>query len=140
MIAHHAAIARTLGEQLLLPNEVLNALGAAYERWDGRGWPGKLAGENVPLAARIAQVAEYVEVANRMGGVDAVKKLARSRRGGQFDPAIADLLETEAGKLLSGIDSVAVWEAVIAAEPALAVVVSGERFHAALRAIANSST
>src|SRR3954469_22131611 len=46
MIAHHAAIARSLGEQLELPGEVLAALGAAYERWDGRGWPGRLEGED----------------------------------------------------------------------------------------------
>ena len=50
MIAHHAAIARTMAEQLALPDEVLEAIGAAYERWDGRGWPGELEGEEVPLA------------------------------------------------------------------------------------------
>src|SRR5437867_7548356 len=38
MISHHAALARTLGEQLGLTDEVLAALGAAYEQWDGRGW------------------------------------------------------------------------------------------------------
>ena len=95
MIEHHAAIARKLGEQLALPDAVLEALGAAYERWDGRGWPGDLEGEQVPLAARIAQVAEYVEVANRVGGVEAAKQLARERRGKQFDPALADLVEAE---------------------------------------------
>jgi HD-GYP domain-containing protein (c-di-GMP phosphodiesterase class II) len=137
MIAHHAAIARALGEQLALPDAVLEALGAAYERWDGRGWPGELKGEAVPLASRIAQVAEYVEVANRMGGVAAVKDLARGWRGRQFDPAIADLLDAEGDVLLSGLDAVAVWDAVIDAEPALAVVLSGERFDAALQAIAN---
>jgi hypothetical protein len=52
MIAHHAAMARSLGEQLALPSEVLEALGAAYERWDGRGWPGLLKGQDIPLAAR----------------------------------------------------------------------------------------
>ena len=30
MIEHHAAIARSMGEQLALPEEVLEALGAAY--------------------------------------------------------------------------------------------------------------
>src|ERR1700690_1127501 len=45
MIAHHAAIARILGEQLGLPGEVLEALCGAYEQWDGRGWPGQLKGE-----------------------------------------------------------------------------------------------
>jgi hypothetical protein len=48
MINHHAAMARTLGEQLGLPDEVLEALGAAYEQWDGRGWPGKRKGADIP--------------------------------------------------------------------------------------------
>jgi HD-GYP domain-containing protein (c-di-GMP phosphodiesterase class II) len=137
MIAHHAAIARALGEQLSLPDDVLQAVGAAYERWDGRGWPGELKGEDVPLAARIAQVAEYIEVANRVGGIEAVKRLARDWRGGQFDPALADLLEAEGDVLLSGLDTVAVWDAVVDAEPALAVMLSGQRLDAALEAIAS---
>src|SRR3954454_16425700 len=137
MIDHHAAIARTMAEQLALPDAVLEAIEAAYERWDGRGWPGELEGEDVPLPSRIAQVAEVVEGADRMGGVEAAKELARDRRGGHFDPALADLVETEGDVILSGLDSVAVWDAVIEAEPALAVVLSGERFDAALAAIAN---
>jgi HD-GYP domain-containing protein (c-di-GMP phosphodiesterase class II) len=116
---------------------VLEALGAAYERWDGRGWPGELKGEEVPIASRLAQLAEFVEVANRLGGTDAARELARERRGDQFDPALADLVETEADVILSGLDEVGTWEAVIQAEPALAVVLSGERFDAALLAIAN---
>jgi HD-GYP domain-containing protein (c-di-GMP phosphodiesterase class II) len=137
MIDHHAALARTLGEQLEMPPDVLTAIGAAYERWDGRGWPGELDGEQVPLGARIAQVAEYVEVANRVGGVPAVKELAREHRGEQFDPALSDLLLNEADVLLSGLDGIGTWDAVIDAEPALAVVLAGERFDRALLAIAN---
>jgi HD-GYP domain-containing protein (c-di-GMP phosphodiesterase class II) len=137
MIEHHAAIARTMAEQLSLPNGVLEAVGAAYERWDGRGWPGDLEGEGVPVASRLAQVAEFVEVANRMGGVEAAKELARERRGEHFDPALSDLVEAEGDVILSGLESVGVWDSVIEAEPALAVMLSGERFDAALAAIAN---
>jgi response regulator RpfG family c-di-GMP phosphodiesterase len=86
MINHHAAMARTLGEQLGLPDEVLEALGAAYEQWDGRGWPGKRRGADIPVASRLAQLAEFVEVAHRVGGVEAAKELARRRGGKQFDP------------------------------------------------------
>jgi HD-GYP domain-containing protein (c-di-GMP phosphodiesterase class II) len=136
MIEHHAAIARALGEHLELPAGVLAALAAAYERWDGRGWPGELEGEAVPLPARIAQVAEYVEVAGRVGGAEAAKKLAREWRGRQFDPAVADLVETQADAILSDLADIGAWGAVIEAEPALAVVVSGGRFDAALLAIA----
>jgi hypothetical protein len=60
--------ARALAEQLRLPDDVLDALGAAYEQWDGRGWPGVLKGVDVPVAARLDQLAEYVEVAHRVGG------------------------------------------------------------------------
>ena len=127
MVAHHAAIARSLAEQLALPAEVLEALGAAYERWDGRGWPGRLAKQQVPLAARIAQVAEFTEVANRMGGVEAARHLALERGGKQFDPAVADVVAKKAESILTGLEAVSTWEAVIDGEPALAIVLSGER-------------
>src|SRR5438876_4233119 len=57
MIDQHAAMARALAEQLALPEPVLDALGGDYEPWDGRGWPGALKGERVPVAARLAQLA-----------------------------------------------------------------------------------
>ncbi|HEX3609974.1 MAG TPA: HD domain-containing phosphohydrolase [Solirubrobacterales bacterium] len=137
MIEHHAARARVFGEQLGLPEAVLDALGAAYEQWDGHGWPGDLKGEDVPLASRLSHLGEFVEVAYRVGGIEGAKALARKRAGGQFDPALADLIVEEAEMLLADLDSIGTWEAVIEAEPALAVVLSGERFDAALLAIAN---
>jgi DNA-binding CsgD family transcriptional regulator len=90
----------------------------------------------VPVASRVAQLAEFGEVAHRVGGVPAARELARKRGGRQFDPALADLLCDEADAILGGLDAVATWDAVIAAEPALAVVLAGERFDAALLAIA----
>jgi HD-GYP domain-containing protein (c-di-GMP phosphodiesterase class II) len=137
MLDHHAAIARTMGEQLGLTQGVIDALGSAYEFWDGKGWPGDVGGEDVPLPSRVAQIAEYVEVANRLGGADAVRKLARERRGAQFDPQLCDALDGEGDVILSGLDEVGTWDAVIAAEPALAVVLSGERADEALVALAN---
>jgi len=137
MISHHAAIARVLAEQLELPEAVQVAVGSSYERWDGQGWPGELGGKEVPVAARLALVAEFVEVAYRVGGLAAVKKLARERSGGQFDPAISDLLLDDGAALLAGIESVAAWDAVIGAEQALTLVVTGDKLDAALTALAN---
>jgi HD-GYP domain-containing protein (c-di-GMP phosphodiesterase class II) len=130
-------MARTLGEQLALSDDVLDALGAAYERWDGRGWPGRLAGEQIPIASRLAQLAEFVEVAHRIGGLEAAQQLARKRRGKQFDPTLADLMATDAEIILAGLDTAGTWDAVIDAEPALAIVLADERFDASLAAIAN---
>jgi hypothetical protein len=137
MIAHHASMSRSLAAELGLPEAVLDALAAAYERYDGRGWPGALAGEQVPVASMLAQMAEFIEVAHRLGGLAAAKELARKRRGKQFDPALADLVVAEADIVLAGLDPAGSWDAVIDAEPALAIVLAGERFDAALLAIAN---
>ena len=137
MIAQHAAMARTLADQLGLPNDVQTALTGAYEQWDGNGRPGEVEGEAVPLAARLAQLAEFVEVAHRIGGSDAARTLARSRAGTQFDPALAELVSADGEMILAGLDSVGTWDAVIDAEPALAIMLVGERLDAALLAIAN---
>jgi HD-GYP domain-containing protein (c-di-GMP phosphodiesterase class II) len=137
MINQHAAMTRMLGEQLGLPRETVDALGAAYETWDGRGWPGERKGADVPLAARIAQLAEFIEVAYRAGGVEAAKALARERAHSQFDPRLADLICAEGEMILDGLDDLETWETVIEAEPALAVVLSSDQFDGALLAIAN---
>src|SRR5205823_3373209 len=81
MISQHARLARTLAEQLELPGAVREGVGAAYEQWNGRGWPGTLKAGAIPVAARIAQLAEFMEVAHRVGGVAGATALARRRAG-----------------------------------------------------------
>jgi HD-GYP domain-containing protein (c-di-GMP phosphodiesterase class II) len=137
MISQHAQLAQTLADQLGLSAEIREAIGAAYEQWDGRGWPGKLKAEAVPVAARIAQLAEFMEVAYRVRGVAGAQALARSRSGRQFDPALAKLLCAQADDIFAGLDTVPAWQAVIAAEPALAVDLSAGELDGALTAIAN---
>ncbi len=137
MIEHHAEMARTLAEQLALPDEVADSLGGAYEAWDGRGWPGELSGAEIPVAARLATIAEYIEVANRVGGPAAAGELARKRSGKQFDPELAAIVRDQGETILSGLDSVGTWDAVIDAEPALMVVLDGDQVDSALLAIAN---
>jgi len=136
MVAEHARRARMLAEQLGMPNAVLDALVQSYEQWDGRGWPGDAQGDAIPVAARIATLAEFMEVAHRVGGVDAACDMARKRSGKQFDPGLATLVREHAGEILAGLEGVGTWSAVIDAEPALADVLSGERFDEALEAIA----
>jgi HD-GYP domain-containing protein (c-di-GMP phosphodiesterase class II) len=137
MISQHARLAQTLAEQLELPGQVRAAVGAAYEQWDGRGWPGALQAGAVPVAARIAQLAEFVEVAHRVGGVAGATALARRRAGRQFDPALAALFCARAEEILGGLEAVPAWRTVIAAEPALAVALTADQLDRALAAIAN---
>ena len=137
MISQHARLARTLAEQLELPGAVREGVGAAYEQWNGKGWPGELKAEAIPVAARIAQLAEFMEVAHRVGGVAGATALARRRAGRQFDPDLAALLCADAAEIFGGLDSAPAWRTVIAAEPALAVELSAEQLDHALEAIAS---
>jgi HD-GYP domain-containing protein (c-di-GMP phosphodiesterase class II) len=137
MVEAHAERARMLGEQLGLSEGVLTALVASYEQWDGKGWPGELKGEEIPLAARLAQLAEFVEVAYRLGGKAGARDMAGKRSGSQFDPNLAALVRDASDEVFEGLETVGNWDAVIGAEPALAIVLSGEGFDGALGAIAN---
>jgi len=136
MIAGHARMARALGEQLGLPDAVLEALARSYERWDGRGYPGELAGEDVPLASRITQLAEFMEVAHRTGGPDAAVDIAHRRSGKQFDPHLVAIVDADREKIFHGIEDDGSWESVIDAEPALASALSADECDRALDAIA----
>jgi HD-GYP domain-containing protein (c-di-GMP phosphodiesterase class II) len=137
MIERHSALARALAERLGLPEAVQEAVGASYEQWDGKGWPGGLAGERIPISSRLSQFAEFVEVAHRLGGVAAAVELAERRTGSQFDPAVTAVLCADPEEILGALDSAQTWSAVIDAEPALRVTLSDEGFDRALLAVAD---
>ena len=54
--------------------------------------PDGLAGEEIPLLARILCLAQTVEIFHADGGVEAARAVARRRRGRWFDPALVDAL------------------------------------------------
>jgi HD-GYP domain-containing protein (c-di-GMP phosphodiesterase class II) len=137
MIAGHAAMAAIFAEQLGLPDAVVDAMGSSYEQWDGKGWPGERRGDEIPVASRVSLLAEYMEVAHRVGGTERAQGLAAERRGAQFDPELADMVITDPAPILDPLDSVHTWDAVIAAEPSLGVSLSDQQFEAALLAVAN---
>jgi HD-GYP domain-containing protein (c-di-GMP phosphodiesterase class II) len=137
MIERHSAMAQSLAAEIGLPISVQEAVAASYEQWDGNGWPGRQAGEAVPVAARISQLAEFVEVAHRSGGVTAAATFARRLGGTQFDPAIAALFSESAEEILAGLDDTTTWDQVIAAEPGLGKPLIGAELDEALGAVAD---
>ncbi len=136
MIARHAQLARSLGEELGLSAGVLEALAGSYERWDGRGWPGQATGSAIPIASRVVQLAEFVEVAHRTGGTSGAVEIAQRRAGKQFDPALVNLLVADVEKVFHGLEDAASWDTVIDAEPSLTPRLSPAECDAALEAIA----
>jgi HD-GYP domain-containing protein (c-di-GMP phosphodiesterase class II) len=69
--------------------------------------------------------------------VDAAVAVARERSGTQFDPALVDVFCADARQVLSGLDAVTAWPAVIGAEPELEIMLSDEELDSALEAIAD---
>jgi HD-GYP domain-containing protein (c-di-GMP phosphodiesterase class II) len=136
MIARHAALACTLAKEIGLPVAVQDGVSASYEQWNGKGWPGELSGEEIPVAARLAQIAEFTEVAHRLGGVEAADALLAARAGSQFDPQLTDLLRKGADTVFASVESTATWDLVIAAEPSLRVTLTPDELDAALTGIA----
>lgn len=67
-----------------------------HERWDGRGYPDRLAGEDIPILARILSVADVFVSLNsgrrQLAMSDAVDTL-RARAGYQLDPHCVVALE-----------------------------------------------
>ncbi|MFH0993599.1 MAG: HD domain-containing phosphohydrolase [bacterium] len=81
---------------------------AHHERWDGRGYPRGLRGEQIPLRARIIAVADTFEAmtANRayrqaVSEEEALQEIERCA-GTQFDPEIAALFVAEFRRRMTG--------------------------------------
>jgi putative two-component system response regulator len=69
-----------------------------HEHWSGRGYPDRLAGEAIPLGARIVSVVDAFDVM-RSGrpyqparSIDWILDELARERGGQFDPEMVDAL------------------------------------------------
>jgi hypothetical protein len=118
---------KLLARRLHLPAEVARALGQLTARWDGKGFPAKVAGEEISRPLRIVRVAhDFVAVAHARDGEAAIKVLKR-RRGRGYDPQVVDAALAEPGALLRAADVPDAWERVIDAEPQPMVTISRAR-------------
>jgi HD-GYP domain-containing protein (c-di-GMP phosphodiesterase class II) len=137
MIENHWIATNELAARLDLSADVRDGLYQTFERWDGKGVPAEVRGSRIAVAARLVNLADVVEVFHRAGGVEAATAVARERSGTQFDPELVELFCAEAPTLFPEIGSVTSWDAVMAAEPALEVMLGDEQLDAALEAIAD---
>jgi HD-GYP domain-containing protein (c-di-GMP phosphodiesterase class II)/DNA-binding CsgD family transcriptional regulator len=109
-------VARGASQGLGLPEAVQAGLLHMFAMWNGKGFP-NTAGESIPLAARVMQVAlTAVMFASHANGDVAVAEVRR-RAGTQLDPNLADLLIEKADELLGDLDEIDAYQAVLDAEP-----------------------
>lgn len=83
-----------IARMLEMTDETAAAIRALDEHWDGRGVPLGLRGEEIPLLARIACLAQTTEIFHAAYGLQAALGMARERSGRWFDPRMVRVLET----------------------------------------------
>ncbi len=93
----------TVGSQILAPlvhlKDVIGYVRSHHERWDGKGYPDRLAGEQIPIGARIIGAAEIYDALTtarpyqeKMSAEVAVERM-RDLVGTVIDPAVHAALE-----------------------------------------------
>ncbi|NUO33766.1 MAG: HD domain-containing protein, partial [Dermatophilaceae bacterium] len=136
-IQSHCAATSLMAARLGLSPEVCTALGQFFTRWDGRGVPFGVRGEEIALTVRLIHLADVVEVRHRSAGVAGAVAVARARRGGQFDPRLVDAFCTMAEEVLPALDDGAEPYDLILAEPSLRLPLTDAALDQALGVVAD---
>jgi putative nucleotidyltransferase with HDIG domain len=96
IIKEHPVIGANIVEQLGLWDQPKNIIRCHHERFDGKGYPDGLAGEEIPALARILSVADvYDAIASdrayrKRMEEDKILKIMYDGSGTQFDPQVID--------------------------------------------------
>ncbi len=78
MLENHWRAADDLMSRVGLDQLVRDTVEQSFERWDGRGVPQGLKGDEILVTARLVNMADVVEVFHRAGGVQAAVSVRRS--------------------------------------------------------------
>jgi HD-GYP domain-containing protein (c-di-GMP phosphodiesterase class II) len=138
-MASHCEASGDLSLRLGLGPDVRDPLQQAFERWDGKGSPARLAGQEIARIMRVVHVANDVEPLHRVGGVDAAVEMLRSRRGTEFDPDLVDDFCAHAGELLDSLDELDGWSTLIDGHSTLQRELPSDELDQALEAFADYS-
>jgi len=100
IMQRHTTIGRELldGDDSDLMRMACDIAFSHHEKWDGSGYPRGLAGEDIPIAGRIAALADVFDALTSerpyksAWSVDAALEMIRDNRGKHFDPELVDAL------------------------------------------------
>jgi putative nucleotidyltransferase with HDIG domain len=94
----HPVVGARIVETAEFPGDLSGAIRYHHERWDGTGYPQRLAGQNIPLPSRIIHIAEVYDVLTspasyrRPAGRETALEMIRAQAGTQFDPDLVPVL------------------------------------------------
>ncbi len=136
MMSHCLTTAR-MAERLGLGDDVREPLQQMFARWDGKGIPGGVGGEDIALPMRLFHLADTVEVFHRADGTAAAVAVARSRSGRHYDPRVVDAFCAVSSQALGEQTADFDWHTLIADEPGLQQRLTEPQLDSALEAVAD---
>lgn len=106
----HVAVGASILEKVRFPYPVVPTVRHHHENWDGTGYPDALAGDEIPITARVLAVADVYDALRghrpfraAVGREDACNFL-RTRAGSQFDPHVVNTFLRNLRRLESEIE------------------------------------
>ena len=96
LIATRCQRGADIARLLRFPDGVASGIYSLDEHFNGNGKPARLAGEAIPVYARIALLAQVIDVFHTAGGRAAALREAQGRAGSWFDPQLVSAFEAVA--------------------------------------------
>lgn len=109
--------ARYFARKMGMSGNVVAALGQIDERFDGKGLPNGLRGEEIALPQRYVELARVVMSQLSLSGVAGAVAEVRRRTGGAVDPVLASEFCREPETFCESLTNSSVWELYLACEP-----------------------
>jgi HD-GYP domain-containing protein (c-di-GMP phosphodiesterase class II) len=114
-------VSAALGSRLQLPAGAIAALDEVYERYDGRGFPAGLAGDELSMAARVVHVAEQAVMAHYDGGIEGAARVVAKKAEGHLDPSVCAVFAGCLEPVAAALDAPDVLVRAVSVEPPPAV-------------------
>jgi putative two-component system response regulator len=97
IVRRHVIVGEDICRPLNSLKSLLYAIRHHHERWDGRGFPDGVAGEEIPLMARILAVVDSFDAMvsgrpyrEKQSARDVLDIMHRERMAGQWDPVLVE--------------------------------------------------
>jgi HD-GYP domain-containing protein (c-di-GMP phosphodiesterase class II) len=104
IFAGHCEVGQRLATRIGFDPAMVASLGQLYERWDGKGLPRRLKGEQVAPAALLVTLAQDIVVHHDAQGAEAAIAVVKARRAKAYAPDMADMFLRHAPSLLAELD------------------------------------
>jgi putative nucleotidyltransferase with HDIG domain len=94
LMAQHPVIGAEIVREIEFLGQAAQVVRSHHERWDGGGYPDGLAGEQIPLAARVFAVADVLDALTTdrpyrpASPLSVAREMIRSESGQHFDPQV----------------------------------------------------